>query len=538
MRGDQRETRRGAALVIAIVVILFIIGMVVFFLEQSLVYSAGAVEDRVRAEALELTEIGLAIAYQRLRGGHALDNQDDNYKVVAGRTWGRGEVSGTVEKPGADGGSYDVEVFYSALDKISERADAGSDDRTLVDSTLTAVTRPEVWFEGKRLVMLTGDLAGIDLTIVSFDKSAGVIDFDTQAFSIATGDVYEIPAGIEYQFLSDGKFQESARSVETWWWRQSRPLKKYTQRGAIVANGRVKVLGNIEIDGRDHCVNGGQGMPRPENCPSPDDHHVLDDGVKGVSTTGVTEQGGSSGIGGDGDAPVGDPDGLAYTETYPDPADIDNGADDDSDGRIDEDPYNGVDDDRDASGNIVQDGVRDEDLRFPLNPDEALGLLNGTLKGIAQRSGTYFSTQLAFQTFYEANGEILPGGKVYYLEIPLLSMGRIEMDMSGTDDPEDDAENLRPIVFIVHHVDGGGTMDGKIRNMFIIVKGLVIMDILDKVNGSTRIIGGIQTLSNDDSANMFGNGAAKIWYSSAALANLPENVSAAVWNSTTWRETH
>ena len=51
-------------------------------------------------------------------------------------------------------------------------------------------------------------------------------------------------------------------------------------------------------------------------------------------------------------------------------------------------------------------------------------------------------------------------------------------------------------------------------------------------------LGGVQTLRSDNKANTFGNGQAKIWYSSAALANLPDDLSAASWNSSSWREEH
>ena len=534
---ESQASRRGAALIMALLVVIVIVTTMVLFLETSLTYSGMAVEDRVRAKSLASADFGLAMAYQRLRSGLPLDNQVEAFKTDGGRDWGRGEVSGSLDhQDGSDSGEYYVEVFFSELEKISGRADAGSTDRLLEDDALKTIERPGEWFQGKKFMMLTGDLAGEELRINKYDKPAGTIAFDAQPYSILPGDLWEIPAGIEYQFLSRGSHIERSRTTETWWWRQSKPLKKYAQRGAIVANGKVKVLGNMEIDGRDHCANGGQGMPDSSNCPSPSQHHVLWGGVKGISSTGVTYQGGSSGIGGDGDAPTGSPSGLNYSEQYPAASDIDNGLDDDGDGSTDEDPYNGVDDDRNADGEIVKDGKKEEDLRFPRTPDEAMALDEGSLRLIAKQSRTYFSSQAAFESYLAANGGILPGGLVYFLEIPVLDMGRIEMDMNGSDDPADDPDDLKPIVFAVHYEDSDGNPIGEIKNLFLIAKGLVLADIVNKVNGGTRIIGGLQSFSDSDSAGIYGNGAAKIWYSSAVLANLPNNAAGAVWNFSTWRE--
>ncbi|MCZ6691211.1 MAG: hypothetical protein O7H41_16620 [Planctomycetota bacterium] len=552
MRDVPDKERRGAALVMALGAILAIVMMLVGFLHQSLTYSNLAAQDRVKAQVLEMAEMGLAMTYTRLKNGFPLDNiVEDEREEPAGRFWDKGEVDGTA-KDGAHEKTYHVDVWYSNLEPIKGAADSGSNDTTLVDSELRETERPGTWFKGKKFMMISGELAGLDLVIEEFDGASGTITFEKQDFSIAVGDNYEVPGGIEYQFKAKGdhdagfnmgdKTAKTERHIETWWWRQSKPLKKYSQRGAVVANGLVELRGNIEIDGRDHCANGGEGM-EDFSCPEGIDHHILGDGVKGISTTGSVDQGGSSKIGGDGDAPAGkadDPPGTDYTETYPDPADIDNGTDDDGDGKTDEDPYNGVDDDRLADGTIEPDGKRDEDLRFPLNPDEALGLEKGSLEAIARESGTFFTDFGAFKTHYNNNGKQLEGGKVYYLNIEDVNMGGfaggIKMDFSGSDDPSEDPEELKPVVFIVHYEDALGNPIANVGPLHIKIKGLLMIDGVSRINAGCRIVGGVQTLRSDTKANTFGNGQAKIWFSTAALANLPDDLSASSWNASSWKE--
>lgn len=545
MRPNRMEDRRGAALVLAIAVVLGIVIMVVGFLQSSITYSSMAVEDKVRAEAMAACETGFAMAYHRVRNSYPLENEllPDPAKTDGGREWNYGEVSGKADlQDGTPPSEYDVRVWWSILPKIEGQADAGSTDSQLVDADLKSTTRPEEWFPGKIISMVTGNLAGFELRIISFDKTTGTITFPTQKYTIAVDDDYEIPSGVEYLFESDGTYHEGSeggqtlRQVETWWWKQERPLKKYAQRGAVVANSEVQVLGQMEIDGRDHCANGGKGFPDPDpaSCPNSDDHHIVGPGVKGVSTTENVVQGGSAKIGGDGNAPVGQPNGLNYAEeSYPNP--VDDGTDNDGQGGSDEDPYNGLDDDRDATGELAPDGDRDEDMRYPDSPDEAMGVAEGTLKEIAQSTGTYFTTQKAFTDFMGAQpGNVLPGGRVYYLEVDKLSTGKIVADMTGTDDPANDPIDQKPIIFIVHKKNGSGDPIALVDSLYVHMKGLILVDYIDKINGQTRIVGGVQTLATD--ADIFGNGQAKIWYSSAVLANLPNNAVAATYHSSTWRE--
>jgi hypothetical protein len=116
--------------------------------------------------------------------------------------------------------------------------------------------------------------------------------------------------------------------------------------------------------------------------------------------------------------------------------------------------------------------------------------------------------------------------------------GGWSMDMSGTDEVDGDPKDLKPIIFIVHYAGAGGEPIGEVQVLHIVMKGLLIMDTVSNISAKTRIIGGIQTLRDDVDAHVFGAGAAKIWYSSKALENLPDDVSSMNWNASSWREKH
>jgi hypothetical protein len=68
------------------------------------------------------------------------------------------------------------------------------------------------------------------------------------------------------------------------------------------------------------------------------------------------------------------------------------------------------------------------------------------------------------------------------------------------------------------------------------MKGIFFTDVLDHVNAGTSIVGMLQTFSSNEKSNIFGNGGAKIWYSSDVLANLPSNIKAVRWQSSSWQE--
>ena len=87
MRPNRMENRRGAALVLAIAVVLGIVIMVVGFLQSSITYSSMAVEDKVRAEAMAACETGFAMAYHRVRNSYPLENEllPDPAKTDGGR---------------------------------------------------------------------------------------------------------------------------------------------------------------------------------------------------------------------------------------------------------------------------------------------------------------------------------------------------------------------------------------------------------------------------------------------------------------------
>jgi hypothetical protein len=71
-------------------------------------------------------------------------------------------------------------------------------------------------------------------------------------------------------------------------------------------------------------------------------------------------------------------------------------------------------------------------------------------------------------------------------------------------------------IFIYHN----STFSATLKNIKGSFKGILICDRIDHVNDTSRILGAIVTLSKDPAGNCFGNGDARIRYSSQILSNL------------------
>jgi hypothetical protein len=253
-------------------------------------------------------------------------------------------------------------------------------------------------------------------------------------------------------------------------------------RAAITAEGPVTTLGTIQIDGRDWDYVGGA---------------VVGAGVFGISTVGSISNGGSSTVGGNGQAPAKTPAPGAQEEF----AMWADGVDNDGDGPIDEEAYDGIDNDG--------DGKVDEDVNeFPQNPDAVVGAPPGTLLQVAQAMGTYFTSQAALEAWIAANGDNIPGGVIVYADFDEwqpVDFGSIMND---------------PPSIIVHHSAAGDAMMKNIHGEF---RGLIICDRVQHLNGDFALLGGLLSLADEAYGNAFGNGSALVRYSSTALGQLPSS---------------
>jgi hypothetical protein len=175
------------------------------------------------------------------------------------------------------------------------------------------------------------------------------------------------------------------------------------------------------------------------------------------------------------------------------------------------------------SNNTVVAGAIQSNYSFPTGyppgPDEAVGLPSGTLKAMAQSSGGYFATATQWNAFMSANNDKPPGGRVYFLEFdPSASNSSFEIGKyTGNQGP---FFNEQPSIMVVHTP----TMTGTIKNLHGGFKGLLLVDAIDHVNAGTEMLGMVQVLSPTaaSTTNTLGNGNARLRYSSAALANLPQ----------------
>lgn len=247
---------------------------------------------------------------------------------------------------------------------------------------------------------------------------------------------------------------------------------------AITSHSSVTTLGNIVVDGRDHDDTGTV---------------VVGDGVPGISSSSFISNGGSSEVGGVGIAP-GHPVDPRTVEQY---ATWGNGLDDDRDGVVDEEAFDGLDNDG--------DGLIDEDtVGFPTSPDVVFGVEPGSLHAVAQASGSYFTNQADFDNLVVANGGNVPGGMIVYLDFQELTPAHFGSEL-----------NDRPSILIHRSEDGPARM----KNVHGEFKGVVMADQVQHLNGALRIVGAFMSFS--DEANTYGNGSARILYSSGVLGALP-----------------
>ena len=233
---------------------------------------------------------------------------------------------------------------------------------------------------------------------------------------------------------------------------------------AIVSRDQVDFGGNITVDGRDWDINGTA---------------VVGTGVDGVVSGSSVSVGGSSGIGGNGVAPPGSGAIPGSTEANHNWA------------------TDGIDNDRD--GTPDQPGET-----FPSDPDQALGLPGGTLKTAAQSTGTYFTSQAAFNAALAANGGGMPSGKIVYCDFSPSPPFEIGNSM-----------NTAPSILVVHNA----TATAVAKNVHGQFKGLMMADKIEHINSGSRILGMIQAWGQ--AGNLFGNGNSDVQFSSAVLANLP-----------------
>jgi hypothetical protein len=234
--------------------------------------------------------------------------------------------------------------------------------------------------------------------------------------------------------------------------------------GAIVSEDPLDFSGNTTVDGRDW------NMANTA---------VVGPGVVAAMSGGAITVGGSSALGGNGNAP---------------PA---SGA---SVGALDADhnwAADGLDNDRDGT-------VDQPSETYPSDPDQALGLPSGTLMNAAKETGTYFTTQAAYMLAVTLNGGRMPEGKVVYCDFIPAPPFEVGTTMNGA-----------PSILVVHNAASNAIM----KNVHGSFKGLLLADKIEHVNAGTEILGMIQAWGQF--GNVFGNGASTIKFSSEVLANLP-----------------
>jgi hypothetical protein len=254
----------------------------------------------------------------------------------------------------------------------------------------------------------------------------------------------------------------------------------FNARAAITAEGPVTTLGNIVVDGRDWDITGTS---------------VVGPGGFGISSMGTITNGGNSAVGGNGIAPAKPPP-AGTQEPF---ADWDDGVDQDADGFTDEEPFDGNDNDG--------DGAVDEDTSgYPDSPDVMFGFAPGTLQAAAAATGTYFTSQAAYDAMVAANGGVVPGGVIIYCDFDLWQP--VELG---------DTFNTPPSVIVHHNATGTATM----KNVHGMFKGLVLADFVVHLNGDFVLLGALMSFGDESIGNAFGNGNAKVKLCTAALSNLP-----------------
>lgn len=336
------------------------------------------------------------------------------------------------------------------------------------------------------------DSSGVKAVVTG---AMGGVNFTTSAMERADGRVTVISTGYRADEAALADSDRRARRIQTIVTGVPLSAPSFSVLAAVTSDGPVQTLGNINIDGRDH-----------------DENNALngDPGTWGITATQSIDNGGASGSGGNGVAPLqNSPLTNQADYTYA-------GKDNDLDGRVDEEAADGVDNDG--------DGRVDEDTSdFPASPDAFVGVAPGTLKALALASGTYFTTETDFDAAVTANGGKVPGGRVVYLDFPTWGPDA-EFGSSFNDPPS----------ILVHHQEGSTAVAKNLHGMF---KGLFIADGIDHVNSGTQILGALAAFATSAAGNAFGNGDSDINFSSSVLGRLPNvNPLDVGYRTLAWRE--
>ncbi len=321
---------------------------------------------------------------------------------------------------------------------------------------------------------------GIKLAQLSKDSTAtGVI-----SGRMADGTLYAagaiVVSGSTSGLFRVGGYSESGRAshrVSLLVQQETEPVSGYFP-GGVVANGEVRLNGNITIDGRDFEYDGAS---------------VVGSGVYGVHTRSTLLIAGAAAVGGNNQAPSG-------SET--------------SQNRVENATWG---DGTDANGNGVIDP---EEEAFPSSEDAVFGLPPGTLKNMARSSGTYFASATEwtnYVSYYNSNNLPLPGGVVFYLDF-IDSTLNIDFPNAMSDPPSIFVNHVRDPNATDPHDPAGIAQLNNIHGKF---RGVMIVDAVKHFNGGFEIIGGIVSLATQDYGNVFGNGNAHIKYSKKVLNRLP-----------------
>ena len=260
------------------------------------------------------------------------------------------------------------------------------------------------------------------------------------SYRIEDGKIVVVDGYPVFKVVSTGMKNKTTQTVEATMVRKQANPKTWA---AVTANGSVNTIGNFTADGRDWDENGvvpllnGQGAP-------------------GISTKAILNLGGSSSVGG---------------------------------------TVNGVDYAPSSKG-LGNLGVAVENPNQPLmtSPDNALGLSEGTLKGIAQSKGTYYPI-----------GSTVPS--------PISGVTYVEGDFAT--------------------VDGEGVLivTGTLGNFHGNFKGIVIANCVNKINGNSGIVGTLITMTSAFTDVL--NGTADIKFSRARMQKSLDSVSG--MKLVTWR---
>lgn len=233
------------------------------------------------------------------------------------------------------------------------------------------------------------------------------------------------------------------------------------QFAAVTSADTLDTLGNVSIDGRDWTADGSK---------------VVGAGVYGLLSMKKITVGGSSAIGGSGNAPPG------------------KGA---------------------AAGSTMANGASKFPDGYPKNPDEVMKSASGNLKLAAIAMGTYFTSESAYNAAMPAGGW---SGKIVYADFdptPSFNVG-------GS------AYNANPSILIIHN-DAGTSSVKNTKGYF---KGLIIADEINHTSAPGGWLGAAFLLSPTaaSGANTFGTGNTPIRFSSEVLNNLPSVTAALVKN--------